>query len=46
LPGLVLAVFIIILGLQPNWLLNWSEVDTAAIGNQLTVNQVQLTMKN
>ncbi len=46
LPGLVLAVFIIILGLQPNWLLNWSEVDTAAISNQLTVNQVQLTMKN
>jgi NAD(P)H-quinone oxidoreductase subunit 4 len=46
LPGLVLALFIIILGLQPNWLLNWSEVDTATISNQLTINQVQLTMKN
>jgi NAD(P)H-quinone oxidoreductase subunit 4 len=43
LPGLVLALFIIILGLQPNWLLNWSEVDTALISNQLSVNNLQLT---
>jgi NAD(P)H-quinone oxidoreductase subunit 4 len=46
LPGLVLALFIIILGLQPNWLLNWSEVDTAAISDHLTVNTQQVSLNN
>ncbi len=36
-PPLIIALFIFILGIQPHWLLHWSEVDTAFISNQLSV---------
>lgn len=31
LPGVVLAVLVVILGLQPNWLVRWSEPTTTAM---------------
>ena len=31
IPAIVLAALIVILGLQPNWLVRWSEVETASL---------------
>jgi len=46
IPAIVLAVLIITLGLQPHWLVRWSETQTAALSNfrqesQETVAQFQ-----
>ncbi len=30
-PAIVLTILIVIFGLQPNWLVRWSELDTAAL---------------
>jgi NAD(P)H-quinone oxidoreductase subunit 4 len=45
IPAVVLAVLIVVLGLQPSWLVRWSETQTAAlsqIGTETMVTQ-QLT---
>ncbi|MBD2576928.1 NADH-quinone oxidoreductase subunit M [Oscillatoria sp. FACHB-1406] len=42
-PPIILAVFIIIFGLQPSWMVRWSETQTAAliISPELRVSQSQ-----
>lgn len=37
LPGLVLAIAIVIFGLQPNWILRWSEATISTIHQPTTV---------
>ena len=38
IPALVLAAIIFILGVQPNWLIRWSEPTTAAMVATVQVN--------
>ncbi|HEY9848231.1 MAG TPA: NADH-quinone oxidoreductase subunit M [Leptolyngbyaceae cyanobacterium] len=40
-PAVVLAVLIVILGLQPNWMVRWSEITT----NTMTINTPQVSFK-
>ncbi|AFZ45640.1 NADH dehydrogenase subunit M [Halothece sp. PCC 7418] len=44
IPAVVLAVLIVVLGLQPSWLVRWSETETAALSNQLPVTSEQLAV--
>lgn len=39
-PATILAVLIVILGLQPNWMLRWTESTTSA----MTINSEQVTL--
>lgn len=36
LPGFILALIIVILGLQPNWMVRWVETSTTAVVNDFT----------
>ncbi|MBC7969069.1 MAG: NAD(P)H-quinone oxidoreductase subunit D4, partial [Verrucomicrobia bacterium] len=45
-PAILLAVLIVVLGLQPNWLIHYSETTTAALMNgRLAIAQVATTAK-
>lgn len=35
MPSLVVTLFIIVLGLQPNWMVRWSEATTSALGDTM-----------
>ncbi len=37
LPGIILALAIVVFGLQPNWVLRWSETTISTISQQTTV---------
>lgn len=41
-PSLILALFIVILGLQPNWMLRWSETTTALLMPKSPIAQVDI----
>ncbi|MFP4132838.1 MAG: NADH-quinone oxidoreductase subunit M [Halothece sp.] len=48
IPAIILAALIVILGLQPNWLVRWSETETAALSefNTARINSEQVTMNS
>jgi NAD(P)H-quinone oxidoreductase subunit 4 len=41
-PAIVLAVLIVVFGLQPSWFVCWSEADTAALVVQPTTTLTQI----
>ena len=41
IPAIIIAVLILALGIQPNWLLCWSEQTSIALGNQVIARSVQ-----
>jgi NAD(P)H-quinone oxidoreductase subunit 4 len=46
IPAIVLALLIVTLGLQPSWLVRWSETQTAALSNQFPVTSEQLAVSS
>lgn len=44
IPALVLAAVIFVLGVQPNWLVRWTETTTTAIAATLSTNSPQLAV--
>ena len=46
IPALVLTAIIFILGVQPNWLVRWSEPTTAAMVSAVQVNSERLLAQN
>ena len=46
IPALVLAAIIFILGVQPNWLVRWSEPTTTAMVSAVQVNSERLLAEN
>lgn len=45
-PALVLALLIFLLGVQPNWLVRWSEPTTTAMVSTVQVNSERLLAQN
>ncbi len=43
LPGFVLAILIVVLGLQPNWMVRWTETTTTAMVNDFSAIAAKLT---
>ena len=41
IPAIIVAVLIVALGIQPNWLLCWSEQTSTMLGNQVLAQSVQ-----
>lgn len=46
IPAIVLAVLIVILGLQPSWLVRWSEVTTTAMVNSTEAIALEAQLSN
>ena len=41
IPAIIVAILIVALGIQPNWLLCWSEQTSTMLGNQVLAQSVQ-----